>query len=73
MTHFEATNRLISSCSVPGRRGRISGSRNTAELSTLPPPPVSSEALVNATIQVSPKDKIKAQHADCGKLRSCLR
>ena len=72
MTQFDATNRLML-CSVPGRRGRISGSRNTAELSTPLPPPVSLEALVNAIIQVSPNDEIKAQDADCGKPRSCPR
>lgn len=70
MTQFEAMNQLMSLCSVRERRGRISGSRNTAGLSTPPPPPVSSEALANATIQVSSNDEIKAQRADCGKLQN---
>ena len=61
MMQFVTTDRLISLCSVPERRGHISEGRNTAELSTLPPPPASSEALVNATIRVSPNDEIKPQ------------
>ena len=73
MTQFVATNRLMLLCSVPGQRGRISGSRNTEDLSTPLPPPVSSEVLVNAIIQVSPNDEIKAQDADCGKPRNCPR
>ena len=73
MTQFEAMSQLMSLCSVPGRRGRISGSKNMADLSTQAPPPVSSEALVNAIIQVSPNDEIKAQHTDCEKPRSCPR